>query len=172
MVQEAVQQFKDYYEDDAEEAGFFEYLENLSNRDQIRFMEIFEDFTVDKGDLKKYVMIDKREYNPELSVLSNMVLDLVDFKDRVRPLSQDIAMLEEARKYQKDSAFNVLDRDARIQRVSDEINGKAPEEKIEASQPEGYSSIEAPATEAEEEAAAPEEDAAEPEEVVEEKKEE
>jgi hypothetical protein len=50
-------------------------------------MEIFEDFTVDKGDLKKYVMIDKREYNPELSVLSNMVLDLVDFKDRVRPLS-------------------------------------------------------------------------------------
>ena len=77
-------------------------------------MEIFEDFTVDKGDLKKYVMIDKREYNPELSVLSNMVLDLVDFKDRVRPLSQDIAMLEEARKYQKDSAFNVLDRDARI----------------------------------------------------------
>merc|ERR1712147_514226 len=48
MVQEAVQQYKDYYEDDPEEAGFFEYLENLSNRDQIRFMEIFEDFTVDK----------------------------------------------------------------------------------------------------------------------------
>lgn len=95
-------------------------------------MEIFEDFTVDKGDLKKYVMIDKREYNPELSVLSNMVLDLVDFKDRVRPLSQDIAMLEEARNYQKDSANNVLERDARIQRMKDEIlHGKAPE-KVEA----------------------------------------
>lgn len=94
MVQEAVQQYRDYYEDAPEEAEFFQYLENLSNRDQIRFMEIFEDFTVDKGDLKRYIMIDKREYNPELSVLSNMVLDLVDFKDRVRPMSQDIAMLE------------------------------------------------------------------------------
>merc|ERR1712031_3771 len=109
MVQEAVQQFRDYYEDDAEEAEFFQYLGSLSNRDQIRFMEIFEDFTVDKGDLKKYVMIDKREYNPELSVLSNMVLDLVDFKDRVRPLSQDIAMLEQARKYQKQNAVQMLD---------------------------------------------------------------
>jgi len=57
-------------------------------------MEIFEDFTIDKGDKKEYIMIDKREHNPELSVFSNMVLDLVDFKDRVRPLSNDIAMLE------------------------------------------------------------------------------
>jgi hypothetical protein len=87
MVQEAIQQYRDYYEDDESESEFFQYLGNLSNRDQIRFMEIFEDFTVYKADEKKYVMIDKREYNPELSVLSNMVLDLVDFKDRVRPLS-------------------------------------------------------------------------------------
>ena len=82
---------------------------NLTNRDRIRFMEIFEDFTVDKSDNKDYVMIEKREYNPELSVLSNMVLDLVDFKDRVRPLSQDIAMLEQARKYQKQNAVQMLD---------------------------------------------------------------
>lgn len=46
-------------------------------------------------------MIAKREYNPELSILGNMVLDLVDFKDRVRPVSKDIAMLEFAQKYQK-----------------------------------------------------------------------
>jgi len=96
MVSEAIQQYKDYYESDAEEQPFFEYLENITNRDKIRFMEIFKDFTVDRGDNKKYVMIEKREYNPELSVISNMVLDLVDFKDRVRPLSRDISMLEKA----------------------------------------------------------------------------
>jgi hypothetical protein len=96
MVAEAIQQYKDYYESDAEEQPFFEYLENITNRDKIRFMEIFKDFTVDRGDNKKYVMIEKREYNPELSVISNMVLDLVDFKDRVRPLSRDISMLEKA----------------------------------------------------------------------------
>jgi len=49
-------------------------------------MELFEDFTVSKADLKQYAMIEKREYNPELSAISNMVLDIVDFKDRVRPL--------------------------------------------------------------------------------------
>ena len=99
MVDEAMQQYRDYYEDDAEEQSFFEYLNNLSNRDRIRFMEIFEDPTIDRTDYKKYFMIPKREYNPELSVMSNMVLDLVDFKDRVRPLSHDVSMLEAAKKY-------------------------------------------------------------------------
>jgi len=59
-------------------------------------MEIFEDFTVDRTDYKNYAMIEKREYNPELSTLSNMVLDAVDFKDRVRPLTRDLAMLEKS----------------------------------------------------------------------------
>lgn len=87
MVGEALQQYQDFYETDEEEQGFFEYMSNLTNRDKIRFMEIFEDYTVNPSDNKEYVMIEKREYNPELSVISNMVLDLVDFKDRVKPLS-------------------------------------------------------------------------------------
>ena len=99
MVDEAVQQYKDYYESDGEEQQFFEYLDNYTNRDKIRMMEIFEDHTVDKHDYKRYAMIPKREHNPELSVFSNMVLDLVDFKDRVRPMSKDITMLEESHRY-------------------------------------------------------------------------
>lgn len=99
MFEEALQQYRDYYEDDPEEHSSFEYLGNLSNRDKIRFMEVFEDFTVDRTDYKQYFMIPKREYNPELSVMSNMVLDLVDFKDRIRPMSHDVSMLEQAKKY-------------------------------------------------------------------------
>ena len=41
-------------------------------------------------------MIEKRDYNPELSTLSNMVLDAVDFKDRVRHLTRDLVMLEKS----------------------------------------------------------------------------
>lgn len=108
MVSEAVQQYKDYFEDDAEEAGFFQYLDNLSNRDRIRFMEIFEDYTVDKTDPKKYIMIEKREYNPELSVVSNLALDLVDFKDRVRPLTRDIAQYEKSLDFQKQNTNQML----------------------------------------------------------------
>lgn len=101
MVTEALQQYRDYYESDDEEQRFFEHMDNFTNREKIRFMEIFEDFTVENKEdkAKSMVKIEKREYNPELSVLSNMVLDLVDFKDRVRPLSNDVAMLEQASRF-------------------------------------------------------------------------
>lgn len=82
-------------------------------------MEIFEDFTIDRGDNKLYVMIEKREYNPELSVISNMVLDLVDFKDRVRPLSRDISMLEKAQQYQKQNVNQMLDQQALFQELAE-----------------------------------------------------
>lgn len=97
MVKEAQAQYKDYYESDAEEQVFFEYLDNLSNRDRIRFMEIFEDHAASKSDPTHYAMIAKREFNPELSAFSNLVLDLVDFKDRVRPLANDLTLFDSAR---------------------------------------------------------------------------
>lgn len=139
MVNESIQQYKDYYESDAEEATFFEYLDNLPNRDKIRFMEIFEDFTVDKMDAKEYVMIEKREYNPELSVVSNMALDMVDFKDRVRPLTTDIAQAEYGMKFQKENATQMLDARAEFRAMVDEL-AKDPEAALKVD--EGYSSME------------------------------
>jgi hypothetical protein len=41
MVKESVAQYRDYYESDGEEQQFFQYMDNLSNRDKIRFSEIF-----------------------------------------------------------------------------------------------------------------------------------
>ena len=52
MVSESIQQYRDYYESDDEEQGFFEYLDNYTNRDKIRMMEIFEDYSVEKQDFK------------------------------------------------------------------------------------------------------------------------
>ena len=46
-------------------------------------------------------MISKREFNPELSAFSNLILDLVDFKDRVKPAARDLTLLDVSRKYQK-----------------------------------------------------------------------
>jgi len=68
----------------------------LSNRDQIRFMECFRDYTLERVDSNGYLLIPKREFNPELSAFSNLLLDLVDFKDRVRPMANDIARLDAA----------------------------------------------------------------------------
>jgi len=136
MVNEAIEQYKDYYASDAEEAQFFEYLDNLPNRDKIRFMEIFDDHTVEKLQPKKHIMIEKREYNPELSVLSNMALDLVDFKDRVVPLTRELAQFEYAEKYQKHNAQQREDdRRKFMQQIEDIRSGKKLVD-------EGYSSLE------------------------------
>lgn len=97
VAKEGVQQWRDYYEDAEEEQPFFEYLDNLTNRDQIRFMEVFEDWTQQGSQAKGYVLIPKREFNPELSAFSNLLLDLVDFRDRVRPMAHDIARHDTAR---------------------------------------------------------------------------
>ena len=99
MAREGVQQYRDYYEDAAEEQPFFEYLDNLSNRDQIRFMECFTDFTVNPRKYKGYTLIPKREFNPEISSFSNFLLDMVDFKDRVRPMANDLSRHDAAMKY-------------------------------------------------------------------------
>ena len=99
MVDEAIQQYKDYYESDKEESSFFEFLDNLPNTDKLRFMEIFEDHTVDLTDKKDYMTIPKSEHNPELSLFSNLILDLVDFKDRVRPIAKDISLMDSKRQY-------------------------------------------------------------------------
>ena len=48
MLKESEQQYKDYYESDAEENSFFEYLDKMSYRDKIRFIEVFEDFSINK----------------------------------------------------------------------------------------------------------------------------
>jgi hypothetical protein len=74
-------------------------------------MEVFDDFTTEKFDNKDYVMIAKREHNAELSLFSNLVLDLVDFKDRVRPLAKDMALIDATRKYQKDSIKDIEQND-------------------------------------------------------------
>lgn len=101
MLREGLQQYRDYYETDSEEIKAFEFLDNLDNRGRIRFMEVFEDFTIRKHDRKQYAMIQKREFNPELSAVSNLILDVVDFRDRVRPIANDLALLDLSEKHQR-----------------------------------------------------------------------
>lgn len=101
MLKESLQQYKDYFESDEEEQNFFEYLDELPVRDRLKFMEIFEDYTIPKRDGKGFVKIPKREYNPELSFFSNIALDLVDFKQRVVPLAKDAARLDSTYRFQR-----------------------------------------------------------------------
>jgi len=46
-------------------------------------------------------------FNPELSIIQNMMLDLEDFRERVRPACRDIAIHEQTMKYQPESAADL-----------------------------------------------------------------
>lgn len=159
MAREGVQQYRDYYETEAEEQGFFEYLDNLSNRDRIRFMEIFDDLTVDKTDAKEFALIKKREFNPELSAFSNLLLDLTDFKDRVRPLARDIALLDVSRKHQRRPAVEVEEVREEYMRTLKRDAGEKVSPAAESVE-EGYSSREIAAESEGEHAASPDLEAA------------
>jgi len=107
MAREGLQQYRDYFEDCEEESAAFEYLDNLSTRDRIRFMECFTDYSANPSYNKRHAMIKKREFNPELSSFQNLVLDMVDFRHRVRPLANDLALMDTAARYQSYSAEEI-----------------------------------------------------------------
>lgn len=93
----------------------------MSHRDKIRFIEIFKDYTIDQSDNKKVISIPKRENNPELSVFANLALDLIDFRDRVRPMADDMAMLDKSQKYQRQDAKEVIQKIKEHKVLVDEI---------------------------------------------------
>ena len=115
-------------------------------------MELFRDFTVVRPDQKFGVMIPKREFNPQLSVFQNMVLDIIDFKERVRPMANDIAMYESASHYQKMTVSEMNDlkkKGAKLiekARTGERFN---MESLFDEENESGYSSLEAPEEKAE-----------------------
>merc|ERR1712051_806473 len=72
-------------------------------------MECFKDYTIDERGFQGYATITKREFNPEISAFSNLLLDLVDFRDRVRPAANDIARMDAASMYQRHSPSELME---------------------------------------------------------------
>lgn len=91
-------------------------------------------------------MIAKREFNPEVSAFSNLLLDLQDFKQRVRPLARNVAKLDASRKYQRipvselEAAHDEFVKELRTLRGESKIPAAA--ESAQESVEEGYSSKE------------------------------
>lgn len=63
-------------------------------------------------------MIPKREHNPELSLFSNFMLDLQDFKDRVVPMARELAIQDVSDKYQRYTAQEILQQNEDMRRMA------------------------------------------------------
>ena len=75
-------------------------------------------------------------------MFSNLVLDLVDFKDRVRPLAKDISLMDVSRTFQKHNVNELLEERKEFMDVLNRIKAGKDQDSVE----EGYSSreLEAP----------------------------
>ena len=101
VADEGFQQFMDYYETDEEEAPYFDYYRQISERERLRFAEYYENFYSKSMEYDKYyVSIPKRPYDKSQSIFSNFVSDLIDFNNRVRPIARSIAYRDASLKHQ------------------------------------------------------------------------
>lgn len=56
-----------------------------------------------------------------MSIFSNLVLDLQDFRDRVRPLARDISLMDQSRAYQNENVGGQEEEIGRLRKALDDI---------------------------------------------------
>lgn len=102
IAEEGYQQFKDYYQTDIENGVINgDLLNDLSERDRIKFSECYlNDLNKSLITDKQYILIPKRPYNPNESIVQNFILDLLDFNFRVRPISRNLVFRDVSSKFQ------------------------------------------------------------------------
>ncbi len=98
VAEEGLQQFKDYYGEDLPNK---EILEDLAEREKLRFAEVYFNFYNKSLELDKtYAMIPKRPYDNKKSIIANFIEDLIDFNSRVRPIARNLAFRSAAAQHQ------------------------------------------------------------------------
>jgi hypothetical protein len=102
IAEEGYAQFVDYYESDIENGQINrELLEDLSERDRISFSECyFNELNKSLITDKQYIMIPKRPFDNNKSVVHNFVEDLKDFNYRIKPLTRTLVFRDVSAKYQ------------------------------------------------------------------------
>jgi len=101
IAEEGYNQFLDYYEDDIDEHENMTYYKDLNIREKIRFAECYENHFNLRNHLQNYyVSIPKRPYDSKMSVVKNFFEDLIDFNNRVKPITRNLAFIDKTSKYQ------------------------------------------------------------------------
>ena len=82
VLDEAVQQYKDYYESDVEDVKDFDHI---TPEEKEEFAGVFKDYAKPLGEAKKSYSIGLREYDAEKSMGQNLVEHYRDLKTRILP---------------------------------------------------------------------------------------
>ena len=89
VAKEAVQQYKDYYEDDTTQD--LSLLDNISGQSLQSFIVAFENHTQSRVEQSGYKTFPKRQWNPAFGLWKNFLLDLQDFNNEIAPRARVLA---------------------------------------------------------------------------------
>ena len=82
VADEAILQYKDYYESDTEDIRDFDHI---TPEEKAKFAEVFKDYSKPLGDLKTIISIPMRQYDHSKSILTNLSEQFKDLRTRVKP---------------------------------------------------------------------------------------
>ena len=96
MMDEAILQYKDYYESDEEDIKDFDYI---SPEEKLEFAQVFKDYSRPLNTRKTVISIPKREWDSTKSISENFSEQLSDIRNRILP-SVKSQIYQEASKHQ------------------------------------------------------------------------
>lgn len=116
MKQEAIQQYKDYFEDDKNED--FTFLEKISPEQEINLLNFFENHVTFPGEVRGFFTLPKRRWNKAFGLWTNFYLDLkeslfelrpqaekmldsLDYAEKLGYQQEELARIEESKKIEK-----------------------------------------------------------------------
>jgi len=85
---EAVQQYKDYFESEGEEE--FAKLEGIADADKVHFVRVFENYAMPLGENKGYTTIPKRKWDESLGLWQNFFYDVSDYTRLITPRATEL----------------------------------------------------------------------------------
>ena len=93
LADEAVHQYKDYFETDAEED--FTVFDNMPDAEKTTFLSVFENYASPLGEFKGYETIPKRDWENSFGLWTNFFYNLRSYNDLVFPRATELANVTE-----------------------------------------------------------------------------
>ena len=96
VMDEAIQQYKDYFESDEEDLEDFQYI---NPEQRAKFAQVYKDYSRPLGEHKVVHTVPKRPYDPSKGLWTNFTEHLADVRQRIMPEIAQVAKETAAQRY-------------------------------------------------------------------------
>lgn len=121
IANEAVSQYADYFESDAEDLAF---LPHLTEIDRVTFAKVFENYATSKFEVRGAYTFPRRQWNQALGFWQNFLLDLKEYSTEIVPKATVLANRAEVAKIEVLNKQDLISTGMYQQLIGDEVKTK------------------------------------------------